>query len=403
MKRYWKLISLTAIIVLTIGTFYIQSSLAKSQYPNFFIETVRGDEAILNDLTVIGHYDEQEKEGVRSEISVSGTSYTPNYLSYTDILLGAFTGERIKQLQKKYRNFMRGKDMESNFVEDDEVLVYADLKTDLSSEYRVKSATFEVDVLQKDSKNIGSFSVPISLEGTIDFLYILNVEMFDDTLQIITDRMIQKDDRFENQLTVTRLDLASGKLLGEQKIDFSNTEASTSIYPIVDGRKDSQSDYIIFSSNIYEEVEVMYEEFDHEKVGEELIVYHVETDQQEVLELPAEVDLGFDVDSLIGDTIYLTKELEDELQVVGYNIKSKQIETDYTIDLNQGPKDERVTAYIQGDYLSIVSPLKSTLVDAAIKVGDVKTGEILYEGSIEIDPDAQVGDYELEISHIVLD
>lgn len=405
MNRYWKVISIATIVVLTIGTFYIQSSLAKTNYPNFFIETISGEKEMLKNLTVIGDYKEKGKEGAMGHISKDETFYLPNQFSYMDMLTGAYVGEKLMELQKKYRNFMRGKEMESSIAENDEDLVYADISMDWSPEFRIRNAKFEVDVLQKDSKQQSSFSAPIPLEGNIDHLYLSHVEIFGDTLQIIVDSTTDEGDRFVNHLHVYRLDIASGKLLSGQKIEFQTQENdwNSSMYPIVDRSEDSPSKHIIFMFNTYDEVEVMDEDYDHEKVSQELVVYHLETDKQERIELPEEVDLDFNVDSLIEDTIYLTKELADEYHVIGYNIESKQIETDYVVDLNQGPKDEKVTAYVQDDYISIVSPLKSTLVDAIIKVGDVKTGDILYEGSIEIDPEERVKDYELEISHINMD
>src|SRR5699024_4422375 len=123
-------------------------------------------------------------------------------------------------------------------------------------------------------------------------------------------------------------------------------------------------------SNTYEEVGIEDDEEEglhHELSRQEVVLYHLETGKQEKMKFPEEIALDFNVDSLIEDMIYLTKESEDEFHVIGYNIESKEIETDYTIDLNQGTNGERITVYLQDNFISIVDPLKSNVVDAIIK------------------------------------
>src|SRR5699024_10331431 len=56
MQKYWKTISMMIVIVLGIGTFYIHKAVTASQYPDFIIETVSGDEAEIDNIVLQGSY-----------------------------------------------------------------------------------------------------------------------------------------------------------------------------------------------------------------------------------------------------------------------------------------------------------------------------------------------------------
>ncbi|MEG0497626.1 MAG: hypothetical protein RR541_06490, partial [Carnobacterium sp.] len=56
LKRYWKLCTLTLVILLAIGVFYLKPILSKSEYPDFTIETIKGNPIELNGLTLQGYY-----------------------------------------------------------------------------------------------------------------------------------------------------------------------------------------------------------------------------------------------------------------------------------------------------------------------------------------------------------
>lgn len=394
MKRYWKTLSIAILIVLTIGIFYIQSSLAKSNYPDFFIETKSGDEEIAKNLTVSGRYVEKGKDETIIDISADGTSYINNF-SYIELLLGKQEDKEIIDLQNKYRSFMRGKEIYQNFAENEDVLAYADLNIDFTPEFRVNRATFEVEILEKDSEHQLEFSAPISIENKTDYLYITHVNISNDVINIFTEQSIYEDDVFANNTYVYRLDMSTGKLLGEQKIDFLDDYDGS--YPIFD-EQDSTNQYVLLVSDMYGGEQLTEEDDQPEKISQEMVVYNMEENEQKRLELPEEINLDFNVVSLVEETIYLRSERDDAVQIIGYNMESEQIETNYMMDLNQRPNDS--FDLVIGEYVATVSPLKSNVVDAVIKVAEIKTGNILYEGSIEINPEEQVENYELDIHNI---
>lgn len=56
MKRYWKLIAIVTVIVLTIGTFYVNSALSAGSYPEIVFKKESGNEELVEPLILGGNY-----------------------------------------------------------------------------------------------------------------------------------------------------------------------------------------------------------------------------------------------------------------------------------------------------------------------------------------------------------
>lgn len=56
MKKYWKIIVVLIITVITVGTYYIRSSFASRTVPEFEVKKISGDEKELQDLVIHGDY-----------------------------------------------------------------------------------------------------------------------------------------------------------------------------------------------------------------------------------------------------------------------------------------------------------------------------------------------------------
>src|SRR5690625_329784 len=173
MKRYWKLFVLILITVLTISTFYIQSSLAMNKLPKFNIEHINGDPEELKKLIIEGYYVDDDHDAAYMEIDKDGTKYDKPS-SYIVLLSLMDHPDEIKSLQKRYRNFMRDKQENINgFFENDEILIYANVKTKYRhiggmSDHKF---TFEIEKLDKQSKKKDKFSLPVPKQNNYNYLY----------------------------------------------------------------------------------------------------------------------------------------------------------------------------------------------------------------------------------------
>src|SRR5690625_1575955 len=109
MKKYWILIVISVVMIASIGTFYIQSVFATNDKPAFVLEKISGDEKEVDSLLIGGsYYGELTYIGEDFEIDLEGTRYLDDS-SFFERVEGMYGSSQIKQLQKDYRNFMRGK------------------------------------------------------------------------------------------------------------------------------------------------------------------------------------------------------------------------------------------------------------------------------------------------------
>lgn len=398
MRRYWKLIGIVTVVVLTIGTFYIQSAIAKANYPTFHIETISGDEQLTEDLVINGEYQEKG-EVVYPTITKDGTYYQEGFTLF-DVVMGGLYSNKLQELQKEYRNFMRGKEDFYSFAENEEILVSVNSDTMWSSNLMVNEVTFEVEVLQKDSKVKTTFDIPVSKEEDMDNLFISKVNVLNDMIQVVTNKSVYVDGNYEEYLYVYRLDIATKKLLSETVIDFPGIQVNADAHPsLMDSDHDNQTKLSLFVSEEFSEPELAGEEYLSEKISRELVLYNQETDTQEIIELPEEIKLDFNPELYMDQTIYFTEETEDTYQIIGYNIDDKQIETNYTIELN----DKLANINIDGEYVYMYSPIKSKPMEAVFTISEIKTGDILYEGSIGLDSNEGLYDTHLDITYIMRD
>ena len=110
MKKYWKFTATIAVIVLSIGAFYVNSALSAPQLPEFAIKKQSGDAKEIKSLVLEGGYHEgivMSYTNTHLKITSDG-SENRNGHSLVDQVRGQPTPV-IKDLQKNYRDFMRGK------------------------------------------------------------------------------------------------------------------------------------------------------------------------------------------------------------------------------------------------------------------------------------------------------
>src|SRR5690625_141152 len=105
MKKYGKSLLIVAVIVFGIGTFYMQSALSASKYPDFKLRKLNGDEAEVEPVVIDGVYSLGSMNPIneRLQLTAEGSHYSRE-ASYVDQINGDYQPFLIKQLQKEYRH-----------------------------------------------------------------------------------------------------------------------------------------------------------------------------------------------------------------------------------------------------------------------------------------------------------
>ena len=123
--------------------------------------------------------------------------------------------------------------------------------------------------------------------------------------------------------------------------------------------------------------------YDHQTIARKYIVYDFESGEQESIHLPDEYGIELYPNVLKGTTLYFSRETDNEIEIIGYDLESKQIELEQTFVLSHAEDNSFSQFQIMNDKIYIVQQPNEGVIDSAILIGNIQTGEILYEGSIE--------------------
>lgn len=380
MMRYWRLVSIVAVIVVVVSTFYIQSAVATHQYPAFALEKQRGDEKEAEGVTLQGGY---VKGGLYQDlqISVEG-SKNLSERSYFERLAEENDPPYIQKLKKDYKSFMRGKDIdESMFYEDKTLLAYVELDPfdELDGAY-----TFDIDILNKDSKDRQSFQVTqqddkysyVDVEG----VWVRNGEV------IVFTRSYARDSG-NTEIHAYWFNIADEKLTHEEiilSVDEEDEQNSSNVALITSNDKKDSNHYIVFEVDHY--VAPDDEQMDSELKETELLAYDLETKELEKIKLPEEIDRITNIVVLNQSKLYFANDVEDTIEIFSYDVENEKMQNIYKMKISNAVdpiEDQGITWNIDNNKLYMSSVLSDNISLADLKIVDLDSGDTLYEGTAE--------------------
>lgn len=393
MKRYWKLISIVLVTVLVIGMFYIQASTAASNNPEFIIKKVSGSDDEGKKLSVFGEYITQGRHQDTVHIDETETIYT-NEISYIESLNGVYHSPEIKQLQRDYRNFMRGKEVNPTlFYEDEAHLAYVNIEWDYHEmDHRPSNFSFNITVLDKDSNDVIDINEPIPNQNDYDHAFVEDVQKIDGKLKaaVRISSVVNSGEQVE-EIHIYTFDLNSQTLIGDdilvssgkrQKDGNSTTWNQLNVLNDLENIE-SQKDLLIQKVKVKE---VPYRDgFTTEEINRKFTIYNYESNEQKEL-FSEKQKLNFDTVSIYESTIYFINITSNGLEILPYQIGNREFMSKQTIQIKLSEISEESgspTIKLKNNRLYVVSPYKDLKTEAVILIADLKTWKTLYEGTIE--------------------
>lgn len=380
MKKYWILIVISIAMVASIGTFYMQSALATGNMPKVTIEKKQGDDKEIGSLSMSGYYyGELNYVGEEFEIGSEGIEYSKNKSLFERV--DRFYGSpRIKELQKEYRNFMRGKysDIYSYF-EDEKYLVYADVS--YKNPYTVSSGfEFKIAILDKKTNKTTMFEHLVPNSGDFWHLYTLNVQLVDDQLKVITRNNVREGDSEEIRLytfDVEEETLVNDEVIlategaEDERIEITRLDAD-------DPTRDNQ--HLVLDKKVIGYVEVEDEGYFEEVVGEELVVYDLDSDISKIINLESFTELGHP-EYVNGSNVSFIDFTENgSVKIATYDIESEQIVGNFDVTLTSNTEGKTM-AFNDGK-LYLVDSYINFDTAAFLTVIHLENGDTLFEGEI---------------------
>ncbi|GAB3807159.1 hypothetical protein [Virgibacillus kimchii] len=385
MRKYWKSISIAIITMVTIGSFYIQSAFAGSNYPEFMMETLHGDEAEVKNLTLYGDYRIENIKGDNFQITAEGTQYYSES-SYLDRLHGRNMSQEMEELQKDYKSFMRGKLRESQLAENEVNAVYADVSSNTD-----RDKEFQVEILDKDSGGTTEFSADVPDGEKYSFIHVEQVHIVGDQIKLLTNNYVNgTSEGFATEIHVYDFDMNQKSLVHNEEIisykDGTADQTMTSVYIPEGGSSLKSNSYAVFILEEWETGEdgegIHYTDLSKSRV----VSIHVETNEYAEFELPDEFQDLANTVKLEGSSLYFIDSSASGFEIMVYDLENQELDESRSLTIEQDNVDmhmgQPLTAIKDGK-IYIVSYTDEEYIQANILVVDVQTGELVYEGQVK--------------------
>lgn len=388
MNKYLAPTIILVVIVATMTSFFIYESKASGIFPQFYLKKVAGNEKEVEHLFLQGTYTDNDSESLR--ISQSDSTHYDRERSILEQLIGK-SEPAIERLQKKYRNFMRGKDEDMNqFWEDKERLIYATIvdTRDAGFSYKRMGGKVEIATLNKKKKEKSSFELDIPDIRKYSWMHVEKLRYANGKLFIITqnDRYTEKEEDLAEQHVYT-VDLEKQKMVNDEpvlkakhEVNDSNpdsmTEVTTNVVPQEPGE---QENTIVFSETTSN---FLFEKEKYEYLDAALAVHNLNTGKTKRLALPKEIKKDANPIYRNGTTVYFTKEQKDSIQLFAYDMTTGKTRKRQEFPLEK--ESDSPIIEMKHNKVYMVSPLMNQDTNATILVVDAETGKTLYKGVIKI-------------------
>ena len=161
-----------------------------------------------------------------------------------------------------------------------------------------------------------------------------------------------------------------------------------------------QNKYLLIKIETFED-EMGYSDGESKSVAREFIVYDIENNQSKKIAGPDEILGSIGGESVIfNSTIFIPSQSANGVEVNQYDIENEKWDTKLTFDLADIKDGESPYMKIMNGKIYII---QLTNNGHTIFIGDLKTGELLYEGKLKMNPGEDQKDYRLyfhEIEHV---
>lgn len=380
MKRYWKTITLCLVSIIVIGTFYIQTSIAEENTKIEF-EKISGNQDEVNKLSLYA------TNGVGNrlqslQISSKGTTSFENRGLIQEFSMN--NNGPLNHLVRDHKSFMRGKDLlGNNLYEDENLLVYASVKRENAFELDYTlDIKLDIEVLNKKSDKTVSTELHIPRKEHYDWMDIVDVQVFDDELKVFARGFRTQGG---NDLRVY-----SFTLDGLKAVDNENIVSS----PIVKtGWADVRIINQFYSTKPEKYLVIKIDSFGDQQVeGEvvqtepksagtnEVIVYNMEKNLTKKVTIPEDLSLG--AATIVDSTIFIASPSDNGLEVSQYDIQKEEWGNKLSFDFldTKAGEDDSYLQLMEGK----VYQFGSNENGPSIFIGNLITGETLYEGKIKV-------------------
>ena len=380
MQKYWKLFLLVVVIVIAFTHLYIQSANLSKGFPKFELKSVDGDESAVESLVISGSYTNMYNHESLL-IDQEGTEYWRDKPFFEQVD-GQYRSIEWQSLQKKYKQFMRGKSTwQENMANEEKYLAIADIPYS----YEPEEKAFEISVLNKETEEILAFEHPVSNVQNYLYINVVHVHLLNNQLFVLSENGRQ-DDRQEIHLY--EFDLDKKRLTNdEQIVSLPRNENQMGFEQTTFLKNEDKGENTVAIA--HQNFEQAFEDGSHDIVEQNIYIYDCSNNSMETINVN---EYGEDVGALIafkGDNLYFMQLSENgQKSIAKLDLKSEQLQQNF-IALTTVQSEQNTDMLIQQEEMKVhdgklfsIPLYKEFDEEAYVTVADLESGEQIYQGKV---------------------
>lgn len=379
MKYYWKSISISLFIVLSIGTFYIQSSFAANSELKIHFKKTAGDESEVKNIALSGDYQVGDR-AERLEITDEKTGY-PEQLTFLQQLEKMSVPSGFEETVKNHKAFMRGKNlMAGHFFENEKMLAYAEIQAKKPYVQPMENLGLAVEVLNKQSNEMESMKFDVPKRENYSYMGVEKTQVMGNELRVVVQSILLDGSAEYHAYTIQ---LNEKKLVKDHVIaSVAAEEDGWSDLQIVNsGELANEERYLLIrSSERYTENNAPDKSLIDEYFNE-YTIYDVENNVSKKVELPkGTFDLMPYAVTVYDASIVVPAAAANGIEVSRYDIENDSWAEAVQFELAEVKADENPYMKVLNGKLYAVFSVDE---EPVLFIGDLTTGELLYKGLLE--------------------
>lgn len=371
MKKYWKIILISLVIVTAISFYYIQLAMASKNDVSFKIETISGNKEEMDRIALDATYN-SEGNGSWLNISKDG-SFEQQSQSFIRDLIGDDVPLMFEKYIQEHRNFMRGKRLDpSTYFEDEARLIYADFPYYYGQESQRNSLILQIDILDKQTNDSTTFEINTPVYVGYSGMDVLDVYSENGKIKILAIGYLRDDGEKMHVYTIdeSKKELEDDSIIVQSDPDMSN-------FRIFNGFNIIQNEsYYLYEARKYGKQK---EDAEPELISSQMYLYNNSTSEVEKLDIPTELKPFMDSIAIQGVEIYIPVQSANGIELNRYHIEKKQWEEPSNFNYPSSTNEDDSFLQITDGKLYFVNRVSD---GHSFFIGDLRTEETLYEGKI---------------------
>lgn len=380
MKKYWKLLLMSGVIIFAISAHYIQSARAlEAERVMLTMETIAGDASELDDVTLQasynGNYMSQwvyiSKDSVRDVHNRYGVE---QFSTYKPLL--------FERYLEDYRSFMRGKQYDlSRYNEDEERLIYVETSDLGRAIYKGEPITLKVDVLQKEAKKRTKFEATALAKSHYSWLDVVDVYAANGEVKVLVSGSFDDGGADLQLYTINEesQQVTASEVLGEVE---RQEEVSTNIYYDGDPQMVGNAQHYVYRKSTWRYDDMTGQE---KTLSNDYYVYTLATNTIDELHLPEKRDMYHSFQQ--GNHFYTVAHDGKSLTLYAYDLVKQRWVEPFTVELVIDTKRTLPYVKVNEGKLYVANQIDQL---SELSIYQLETADLLYKGQLTAE---QTGPY----------